>query len=236
METFKNYQLHELQHMIIAKALQIGAIKIRPNDPFTWASGYRMPIYNDNRMLLVIPETRPMVVAALARSIVLNRMIPLDFIAGTSTAGIPWAAILAHELALPMVYIRDKPKDHGLRNQIEGLDSTKDFDGDKVLVIEDLISTGGSSAKAVEAVQQAKGNVEYCMSIFNYGFPDAQKLFANLTPPCKVMSLITYPMLLEEAIRINYLQPEQIDILKDWSEDPFGWGKKHGFPKIEKEK
>lgn len=230
---FENYSLQELQQCIIAKALEIGAIKIRPNDPFTWASGYRMPIYNDNRMLLAHPEIRRMVVAGLYL-LLRNEGIQAQFIAGTATAGIPWGAILAHELDLPFAYIRDKPKDHGLKNRIEGLDSDKDFADAKVVVVEDLISTGSSSANAVQAAQQANGNVYSCVSIFNYGFPEAQKLFADLTPPCMVQSLITYPMLLNEAVRTNYLQLEYIDMLRNWNDNPFMWGENNGFPKVEK--
>ncbi|MEI6671896.1 MAG: orotate phosphoribosyltransferase [bacterium] len=230
---FQNYALKELQQHIIAKALEIGAIKIRPNDPFTWASGYRMPIYNDNRMLLAHPETRTMVVAGLF-ILLDNEGIQPEVIAGTATAGIPWGAILAHDHGLPFAYIRDKAKDHGLKNRIEGLDSDKDFNNAKVVVVEDLISTGRSSADAVEAAQQANGNIYSCLSIFNYGFPEAQKLFANLTPPVMVQSLITYPLLLDEAVKVNYLQPNQIEMLKDWSNNPLQWGENNGFPKVEK--
>jgi len=230
---FGDYSLQKLQQNIIAKALEIGAIKIRPADPFTWASGYRMPIYNDNRMLLAHPETRAMVIAGLYR-LLRDEGIQPEVIAGTATAGIPWGSILAHELELPFAYIRDKAKDHGLKNRIEGLDSDKDFNNAKVVVVEDLISTGRSSVDAVEAAKQAKGNIYSCLSIFNYGFPEAQKLFADLTPPCMVQSLITYPILLEEAVRVNYLKSEQIDMLKDWSNNPLQWGENNGFPKVEK--
>lgn len=233
MKKFENYQLSDLIRNIIRKALEIRAIKIRPDDPFTWASGYRMPIYDDNRMLLTHPETRDMVVAGLYL-LLRNEGIQPQIIAGTATAGIPWGAILAHELGLPFAYIRDKAKDHGLRNRIEGLDSDKDFNNAKVVVVEDLISTGSSSVDAVKAAQQANGNIYSCLSIFNYGFPEAQKLFADLTPPCMVQSLITYPILLEEAVRVNYLKSEQIDMLKDWSDNPFQWGEKNGFPRIVK--
>ena len=232
-EVYSDYSLQQLQQNIIAKALEIGAIKIRPTDPFTWASGYRMPIYNDNRMLLAHPETRAMVVAGLFK-LLNNEGIQPQIIAGTATAGIPWAAILAHELGLPFVYIRDKAKDHGLRNRIEGLDSDKDFNDAKVVVVEDLMSTGLSSVDAVESAQEAKGNVYSCLSIFNYGFPEAQNLFASLTPPCMVQSIITYPMLLEQAVQVNYLQPEQIQLLENWSKNPKQWGENNGFPKIER--
>ncbi|MFA7298413.1 MAG: orotate phosphoribosyltransferase [Candidatus Absconditabacterales bacterium] len=231
----ENYSFDELLNNIIRYALKIGAIKIRPTEPFTWASGFKMPIYNDNRMLLAFPESRTMIIELLKRKFQ-QEDIQSQAIAGTATAGIPWGAILAHELELPFVYIRDKAKDHGLKNRIEGLNADEDFNGAKVVVIEDLISTGNSSANAVQAVQEAKGNVYSCLSIFNYGFPEAQQLFANLTPPVMVQSLITYPRLLEEAIKIYYLQPDQINMLKDWNENPFEWGIKNGFPRLEEKK
>jgi orotate phosphoribosyltransferase len=160
IELYESYALRELQQKIITTALRIGAIKIRPDNPFTWASGYRMPVYNDNRMLLAYPGTRPMVIAGLHRLLKYEGIQP-EYIAGTATAGIPWGAVLAHELELPFAYIRDKPKDHGLMNRIEGLDSDKDFNNAKVIVVEDLISTGGSSANVVQAAQEAKGNLTH---------------------------------------------------------------------------
>ncbi|MCX6823179.1 MAG: orotate phosphoribosyltransferase [candidate division SR1 bacterium] len=233
MKNYEDVPLDFLQREIIKAALGIGAIKINPTEPFTWASGYRMPIYNDNRMLLAYPETRKMVIRGL-QCLLSNEGIQPEWIAGTMSAGIPWGESLADKLELPYGYIRDKPKDHGLKNRIEGLPSDKDFQGAKVVVVEDLISTGNSSANAVQAVQDANGNVYSCVSIFNYGFPEAQKLFADLTPPCKVQSLITYPMLLKEAMLAKYLTIDQVRMLKDWSEKPFEWGEKNGFPKIEK--
>jgi len=218
----------------IAKiSLSIGSIKLRPNDPFTWASGYRMPIYNDNRMLLYYPEYRGLVVNGF-KEIIDKENIEFDVIAGTSTAGIPHATILADLLNKPLIYIRDKPKDHGLKNQIEGLDADKDLAGKKVIVIEDLISTGGSSAKAVQAVRDAKGEVEYCLSIFSYGLDKAKTEFDILSEKTKVRSILTYDVLLETAKEINYLTPIQIELLADWRKDPFNWGEKNGFPKIEK--
>jgi orotate phosphoribosyltransferase len=184
-------------------------------------------------MLLSKPTIRRIVGSGLVKLIEELDVKP-NFIAGTMSAGIPWATIVATKMNLPMVYIRDKPKDHGLMNQIEGLDSTQDFSGAKVIVIEDLISTGGSSAKAVQAVIDAKGDVLACISIFNYGFPEAQQLFAELDPPCKVRSLITYPKLIDQAKSLGYLKSSEVEMLKDWDNNPKGWGEKNGFPKIEK--
>ncbi len=218
----------------IAKvSLKIGSIKLRPDNPFTWASGYRMPIYNDNRMLLFYPEYRKLISKGF-RQIIKKENIECDVIAGTSTAGIPHAVILADLLKKPMIYIRDKPKDHGLRNQIEGLDADKDLDGKKVIVIEDLISTGGSSAKAVQAVRDAKGEVEYCLSIFSYGLAEANNAFNELKEETKVRSILTYDVLLKVAKETNYLTVDQIKLLAAWKKDPFNWGTKNGFPKVEK--
>ena len=218
----------------IAKvSLEIGSIKLRPADPFTWASGFRMPIYNDNRMLLFYPEYRKLIAKGF-RNIIKKENIECDVIAGTSTAGIPHAAILADLLKKPMIYIRDKPKEHGLKNQIEGLDSDKDLEGKKVIVIEDLISTGGSSAKAVQAVRDAKGEVEYCLSIFSYGLQEANNAFNELPIKTETRSILTYDVLLKAAKEVNYLTADQIKLLAGWRKDPFGWGAKNGFPKVEK--
>ncbi|MFZ2150745.1 MAG: orotate phosphoribosyltransferase [Candidatus Absconditicoccaceae bacterium] len=224
----------EWQYKLALAGLKIGAIKINAETPFVWASGYQMPIYNDNRRFLDFPEHKKMIIQYF-NAITTAYGIRVNNLAGTSTAGIPWAAMLSYFLELPMSYIRDKPKDHGLRNQIEGLDAESDYEGIDVIVIEDLISTGGSSAKAVEAARKANGNVDHILSIFNYGFPEAKKLFDDMQPKCEVISLLTYPQLLGVAIKENYLKPEQLQILEEWNSDPFGWGTKHGFPPIPKE-
>jgi len=157
----------------IAKAgLEINAIKLRPDNPFTWASGFRMPIYNDNRMFLFHPEHRGLLARGFEK-ILQSEEIPYEVIAGTSTAGIPPATTLADHLGKPMIYVRDKPKDHGLQNQIEGIDAESDLQGRKVILVEDLISTGGSSARAVQAIRDANGECNYCVSIFNYGLDKA---------------------------------------------------------------
>lgn len=218
---------------IALSALTIGAIKLNPENPFTWASGYRMPIYNDNRMFLESWEYRSQIEIGF-QYIIQRENIPYDCIAGTATAGIPHATSLANRLKCQMCYIRSKPKEHGLRNQIEGIDSDKDLAGKNVIVIEDLISTGGSSAKAVQAVRDAHGNVSYCLSIFSYGLDKADEAFNVLDPKCNVRSLLTYDVLLQTAKKIGYINDKRIALLKEWRQDPFGWGEKHGFPKIEK--
>ena len=232
-EKIKKLSLAELRQWIIREALRIGAIKISSIKPFLWASGYQMPIYNDNRLHLSNPESRTLIVFGLMRMIELMGM-DFDFIEGTAMAGIPWATLVSHELFVSNGYIRDKAKDHGLRNRIEGLPSDKDFEGKGVIVVEDLISTGGSSATAVQAVIDAHGDVKKCISIFDYGFQVARDCFSKLTPPCTTDSLITYPMLLDEALKVKYLKEEEVILLQDWSNDPFNWGAKHGFPQIVK--
>ncbi|MEK6859772.1 MAG: orotate phosphoribosyltransferase [Nanoarchaeota archaeon] len=233
----------------IAKAgLEIKAIKLNPDNPFTWASGYRMPIYNDNRMFLWYPEHRKLIMSGFLGLMAQDGFYTgksYDFIAGTSTSGIPWAEKLADNRNKPMVYVRDKPKDHGLKNQIEGIDAESNLQGKKGILIEDLISTGGSSVAAVQALRDANGICNHCYSIFNYGFEKAQKMFMGdeafdkeerrrLDPPCKVKSLLTYDTLLQVAIETGRISPQQAAMLSEWRTDPFGWGEKRGFPKVEK--
>jgi orotate phosphoribosyltransferase len=192
-----------------------------------------MPIYNDNRMFLFDPDTRRTIARGLAEIVEVREIRP-QVVAGTATAGIPHGALLADLLSLPFIYIRDKPKGHGLRNRIEGLDADSDLAGRQVVVIEDLISTGGSSARAVEAVREAAGRCDWCISIFSYGLEKADQEFGSLDPPCNHTSLLTFPILLETARSGGLLSPEQISLLEAWREDPFGWGEAHGFPKVEK--
>lgn len=218
----------------ISKAgLNIKAIKLNPENPFQWASGYMMPVYNDNRMFLFLSEHRELIINGF-QQLMEKEKISYDVIAGTSTAGIPHGTLLADRLDSPFIYVRDKPKDHGLKNQIEGIDAEKDLEERKVLLIEDLISTGGSSARAVQAIRDANGKIDYCLSIFDYGLDKAVQAFESLNPECKVRSLLTYDVLLEVAKEIGYLTEEQVKLLEEWKTDPFNWGEKHGFPKVEK--
>ena len=225
--------IKDIASRIAEEGLGIGAIKLNPDNPFQWASGYRMPIYNDNRMFLFYPQIRQTIAQGLAE-IIAEEDIQPEVVAGTATAGIPHGALLADVLSLPYIYIRDKPKGHGLRNRIEGIDAESDLGGHRVVVIEDLISTGGSSARAVEAVREANGDCNWCLSIFSYGFEKAAEQFEALDPPCSFTSLLTFPTLLEVAGSGGFLSEDQIALLSEWREDPFGWGEKHGFPKVEK--
>jgi orotate phosphoribosyltransferase len=210
-------------------ALDSGAIRFDPARPFTWASGYRMPVYNDNRLLLGRASARREVAEGFAA--LLKAEGGFDLVAGTATAGIPHATTLADLLGLPLVYVRDKPKGHGLGNQIEGVRPEEGLKGKKVVLIEDLISTGGSSLKAVEALRAAGGDCRLCLSIMTYGFEEARRAFASLTPPCRALSLLDFSSLLPAAIAQGRLKAEDTQALEAWRQDPFGWGEKHGFPR-----
>jgi orotate phosphoribosyltransferase len=221
--------IEDIGRSIAEQGLRIGAIKLNPDDPFRWASGYRMPVYNDNRMFLFHPESRRLIIRGLADLVERERIDP-EVVAGTATAGIPHGALLADLLSLPFIYIRDKPKGHGLKNRIEGLDAESDLGGRRVVVIEDLISTGGSSAKAVEAVREANGQADWCLSIFSYGLDKAAEQFTSLEPPCRFDSLLTFPVLVDVARTGGFLDSDQIALLEAWQVDPFSWGEAHGFP------
>jgi len=216
-------------------ALKLEAFKFSPQAPFTWASGYRMPVYNDNRLLLSRPEARRLVADGFAE-LLQERGIACEVVLGVATSGIPHAATLADLLGKPLAYVRDKPKDHGLRNRIEGVAAESGLDGRHCVVIEDLISTGGSSAKAVEAVREAGGKASHCLAIFSYGFPEGREAFSSLKPPCQLHTLLEFPLLLETARAKGALSHEQGAALDAWGKDPWGWGAAQGFPKMEKEK
>jgi len=309
---------------IATEGLEISAIKLSTNPPFTWASGYNMPIYNDNRMFLANPNHR-MMIARGFREMIGSEKIPYDMIAGTSTAGIapaaslasllhtpliifenntpyffdinsfddvqgdfdaiastcPWGIptgiALANHKNLPFMYVRQSQKEHGLKQQIEGIpiegqqvllvdyhrgnsyeanairaldekgvtvkktltldvSNQEPFDirGRKIPIIEDLISTGGSSASEVQTSRNNGAISDYCLSIFTYGLDKALEAFATLDPKCQVRSLLTYDKLLEVAKETEHIDTNQETMLTDWRADPFKWGEKHGFPRVEK--
>ena len=211
-------------------ALSLGAIKLSPDKPFTWASGYRMPIYNDNRQFLALPEYRALIRDAFAEMVEVLGLGDVENISGTATAGIPHATSLADKLGKPMSYVRSSAKDHGMGNQIEGL-AGGSFGGKKVLLIEDLISTGSSSIKALQAIRQADGLCDTCLAIFTYGLDKAADAFAALTPKCSVYTILDYATMLETALADGYISAEHAESLRQWREDPFAWGEKHGFLK-----
>ena len=198
--------------------LEIKAVVLSPQQPFTWASGLKSPIYCDNRKTLSYPKVRTFIKTAFS-DIISEEFKDADVIAGVATAGIPHGALVADVLNLPFVYVRDKPKGHGLENQIEG----KLEKGQKVVVIEDLISTGGSSLKAVEALRAAGGEVLGLGAIFTYGFEKSVKAFEEAN--CKFFTLSNYESLLDKAIENDYAKSEDKAELIKWYKDPEAWGK-----------
>ena len=201
---------------IAEKLLQINAVKLSPQNPFTWASGIKSPIYCDNRLVLSFPEVRNLVVKSFVEKAA--NFEPFDTIAGVATAGIPWGALIADRLKKPFIYIRDKPKAHGRQNQIEGLHT----EGSKILVIEDLISTGGSSLKAVETVRAANCEVVGVLAIFSYGFEAATIIFNE--SKCPFDTLSNYEILLECAVKRGYVTASDVKTLQDWRVSPSTWG------------
>jgi len=195
--------------------LQINAIKLSPQNPFTWASGLQSPIYCDNRITLSYPAIRKQLVQAFAEKAA--QFSDFDSVAGVATAGIPHGALLAHQLDKPFLYIRSKAKAHGRQNQIEG----KLEAGEKVLVIEDLISTGGSSLQAVETVRAAGAEIVGVLAIFSYGFAKAEEAFQ--AADCPFATLTTYPVLLEAAVEQQYITDADQVILQEWRTDPRAW-------------
>lgn len=205
--------------LVAKKLLEINAIKLNAETPFTWASGWKSPIYCDNRLSLSYPEVRTYIKEKLALAI-LNSFDKVEAIAGVATAGIPQGALVADALNIPFIYVRSKPKGHGMENMIEG----KITPGQKVVVIEDLISTGGSSLKAVEALKANDFSVLGMASIFTYGFAVAEENFAKEN--VKLISLSSYDELIDEALKLDYITKAQISNLKKWRDDPANWGLK----------
>ncbi|NLK47651.1 MAG: orotate phosphoribosyltransferase [Bacteroidales bacterium] len=201
------------------KLLKIKVIKLQPNNPFTWASGWKSPIYCDNRKTLSYPEIRTYIKIQIAR-IIQENYPDVDVIAGVATGAIAQGALVADLLGLPFIYIRPTPKDHGLENMIEGDLKPKQ----KVVVIEDLVSTGGSSLKAVEAIRNDGSEVLGVIAIFSYDFPIALEMFKKAK--VKLTSLSNYDTVLGEALAINYISEKDIETLKEWRLSPSDWGKK----------
>jgi len=203
-----------MQNQIAKILLEIKAVKLSIDPPFTWASGIKSPIYCDNRMLMGYPAKRKIVIDAFAEKV---KEYNPEIIAGTATAGIPHAAWIAEKLELPMIYIRSKKKNHGRQNQIEGpLEK-----GKKVLVIEDLISTGGSSVEAAKAVQEAGGEVLGVLAIFTYQLNKSFEVFkeANI----KFETLTNFETLINIAVEQNYLDEKDKETVLAWYKDPQNW-------------
>ena len=207
----------------IAKiSIETGAIQLNPETPFLWASGYRMPIYNDNRLLLGNPKHRRLIAEGF-KDVITSKEIDVDVTAGIATAGIPPATSLANLLETPLIYVRTHPKEHGMKNQIEGVLRQNQ----NVIVVEDLISTGGSALNAVAAIREAGGKVDHCLSIFSYGFSKAIEQFKNAH--CQLHHLLNFEELILLARENKSVSTEQFSLLKSWHSDPFNWGSKNGF-------
>lgn len=196
--------------------LQIEAIKLSPENPFTWASGLRSPIYCDNRKTLSFPEVRAFVRDSFVATI--RESFPnTEVIAGVATGGIAIGALVAEVMNLPFIYVRSEAKKHGLGNQVEGVLKP----GQRVMVIEDLISTGSSSLTAVEALREAKADVIGMAAIFTYGFAKASERFASAN--CAITTLSNYDTLLEQASNSSYITPQQKTALSNWKSNPEEW-------------
>ena len=196
--------------------LQIKAIKLNNTEPFTWASGLRSPIYCDNRIALSYPEIRTYIRQELAKAI-FEHFGDVNAIAGVATAGIPQGILVAQELGLPFIYVRSTKKEHGLTNQIEGVIN----EGQSVVVIEDLVSTGNSSLNAVHALRDAKLNVKGMAAIFTYGLPIAEKNFKEAN--CKLVALSDYNALIKGAVDNEYISEADKKSLMEWRKDPQAW-------------
>lgn len=201
-----------------SKLLNVKAIKLQPNEPFTWASGWKSPFYCDNRKTLSFPQLRDFVKLELCHAIQENFPEAMA-VAGVATGAIAQGALVADELGLPFAYVRSKPKDHGLANLIEG-ELEK---GAKVVVVEDLISTGGSSLKAVEALRQHGCEVVGMVASYTYGFPVAEQAFKEAD--VKLVTLTDYEHVVAQALETGYIKESDVELLHEWRKDPANWKK-----------
>jgi orotate phosphoribosyltransferase len=213
-----NNNTQAVAEQVASALLEIGAIRLSPSKPYKWASGWFSPIYCDNRLSLSFPQARTLIKNALVE-LIKEKYKGAEAIAGVATAGIPQGALIAEVLNLPFIYVRPKPKDHGMENLIEG----KVTPGQKVVVIEDLISTGGSSLKAVEALRDSGFEVLGMAAIFTYGFDLATKNFE--TSNVKLSTLSNYDALVKLAAEKGYIKEDEMNSLSDWRKAPDQWGK-----------
>ena len=204
------------EKVVAEKLLEIQAIKLNLEKPYTWASGWKSPIYCDNRKTLTFPHIREFIKSEMC-NLIFEEFPDAEYLAGVATAGIAWGAMAADQLKLPFIYVRSKPKDHGMGNQIEGFYE----EGKQVLVIEDLISTGKSSLAVIQALKSAGLQIAGLVSIFNYGFDEAADGFA--VEGVKTRSLTDYPTLIKLAVEKGSISTAQHEILVKWREDPAHW-------------
>ena len=209
--------MDSIKKIFAQKLLEVKAVKLQPNEPFTWASGWKSPIYTDNRKTLSFPALRSFVKLELCH-LIQEKFPEAEAVAGVATGAIAQGALVADQLGLPFSYVRPKPKDHGMGNQIEG-EITK---GAKVVVVEDLISTGGSSLKAVQALRDYGVEVVGMVASFTYGFPVADEAFREAG--VKLLTLSDYEHVVAEAAKTGYIQEEQQPVLAEWRKDPAAWG------------
>ena len=208
--------LNEVEQKVAESLLQIKAIKLQPKSPFTWASGWKSPIYCDNRITLSHPAIRTYIRQKLAQ-LIQEEFGSVEMISGVATAGIPQGVLVAQDLGLPFTYVRSSAKDHGRQNLIEG----EVVSGQRVVVVEDLISTGKSSLQAVQALREAGCNVVGLVSIFTYGFDEAAKNFADAK--CPMFSLCNYNALIKVAVENSYVLESDVEFLQSWRKDPASW-------------
>jgi orotate phosphoribosyltransferase len=201
---------------VAEKLLQIGAVKLRPEEPFTWASGWKSPIYCDNRKILSFPYVRDFIKSEMC-NLIFDKYPEAEVLAGVATAGIAWGAMAADQLKLPYIYVRPKPKEHGLGNQVEGSFEA----GQKVVVIEDLVSTGKSSLQVVDVLRQQGLEVLALVCIFTYGFTEAERNFEQAN--VKSDSLTDYSTLINMALEKGTVQSDTENLLLQWRNDPANW-------------
>ena len=210
--------MEDLKKIFAGKLLGIKAIKLQPNDPFTWASGWKSPFYCDNRKTLSFHDVRSFVKLELTHAI-MKHFPEATAVAGVATGAIAQGALVADELAMPYAYVRPKPKDHGMKNQIEGELPL----GSKVVVVEDLISTGGSSLKAVAALREAGFEVVGIVASYTYGFSVAEQAFSEAN--VRLVTLTDYQNVVEKALETGYIKQSDVPLLNEWRKSPENWMK-----------
>lgn len=208
--------MNNIKKLFASKLLEVKAIKLQPNDPFTWASGWKSPFYCDNRKTLSYPALRSFVKLELCH-LIQEQFPEAEAVAGVATGAIAQGALVADQLGLPFCYVRSKAKDHGMQNLIEG----QVAEGAKVVVVEDLISTGGSSLKAVEALRQAGVEVVGMVASYTYGFPVAEEAFREAN--VRLLTLTDYEAVVEKALETGYIKQEDVPVLAEWRKAPSEW-------------
>ena len=204
------------QKAVAEKLLQVAAVQLRPEQPYTWASGWKSPIYCDNRRILSFPYIRDFIKSEMC-NVVFEHFPAAQLLAGVATAGSPWGAMAADQLKLPFIYVRPKPKEHGMGNQIEGYFTP----GQQVVVVEDLVSTGKSSLQVVDVMKAAGLDVVGMVCIFSYGFPQAEEAFAKAGVPLR--ALTQYGTLIEKAIETGMVSADLQTTLEEWRQNPAQW-------------